>query len=927
MISESSFAAVFGAPVPGGEDSLVHLARYAIRAGFAIVPCLPGTKQPMCTLASRDVKRADTEAQEAARAAGMRRWDQKRHDCGVKHALTDEKRSDAVIRRLIRDYGRVNLGVELGVSRVIVVDVDTDAEKEAFAASWLASTGEPLPFGMTVQSPGVVGIDGAWKHKNGGHYWFALPEGFVLPADDGAMKDPTGWIAMWANRQVLVPPSVRDEGPYLLIGDIHPAPLWLMSRVVDYITERRTRAQARAERLVARSATGETAHIDSWSTAVSWTDLLEPDGWYDTTLLDNCGCSIWTAPGVHASPKSATAHDVGCALYDDSPGHAPLHVWTDNPPEFLITGDFGKTFTKIQYVALRDHSGSIPQACRAEGIEREGGAQLIAAGDYIPDRLGGPLTSNGMADLQPPSGSQLGHVMPESRTTDLGATSGSGLQTLPTPEYETWAAEHEDQLTNDELLEAGYEQPRLHGLPPPPRELPAAPTLGLPVPPSTGEGAPAPVVEDPFERQVRLKLTDRIVAAEADRLYAERRYPFAAKVATRGFESMRDIIKSAAETPASFLVERWLRKGSYGVIGAEYKAGKTFLAVDMALSIATGTPFLGIVPTSVGRVAMMHNEGDKVEFVERLRAVAAAKGILLTDEVLDRLMLQEGASKLDQPDAVNRLYENLEVFSPDLLLIDPWYMSAGEEGDGKTISKMGVVLGNLQGVAHELGSALLITAHWNKSGDGKGVSRWSGSGLAEWGRVLINVAVDKYMPARPYADDPTGRTAVDLSISLAGQTSGNYRVHREVWREDAKELTTRMGYLVTSQEQEDAASESAPTVRDVTMGERERLLRVYAVSTAGLTKTKCIQTARGSTSRGRTMAIWNEAFDELVNAGHIEDLDCDLTATNTSGQERPGGYAKYAITKPGRDEITRLDQLRARGGSTERFTGLRVDET
>src|ERR1041384_3364770 len=128
MIAESSFAAVFGAPAAGGEDSLVHLARAAVRAGFAIVPCLPGTKQPMCVLPAAAQKRADEAAQEAARAAGRPKWHSVRHACGVKHAITDEKDSDRIIRRLVKNYGAINLGVELSASRVLVVDVDTDAE-------------------------------------------------------------------------------------------------------------------------------------------------------------------------------------------------------------------------------------------------------------------------------------------------------------------------------------------------------------------------------------------------------------------------------------------------------------------------------------------------------------------------------------------------------------------------------------------------------------------------------------------------------------------------------------------------------------------------------------------------------------------------------------------------------------------------------
>lgn len=992
MISESSFAAVFGAAAVGGEDPLVNLARYAIRAGFAIVPCLPGTKQPMCTLPSRDVRRADEQAQEEARLAGRRRWNTAKHPCGVKHALTEERRSDSVIRRLVRDYGRINLGVALGESRVIVVDVDTDAERDAFAASWLAATGEPLPFGMTVASPGVMAADGAWKHKNGGHYWFALPPGLELPSDEGAMKHPSGWIAMWAGRQVLVPPSVRDEGPYLLTGDIHPAPQWLLSQIVDYITERRGRAAAQESRRASGGSgfTGE-ANIDAWSVAITWDELLEPDGWYDTGIVDNCGCSIWTAPGVHASYKSATAHDVGCTQYDDAPGHCPLHIWTDNPPEFLINTPFGdKTFTKIQYVALRDHDGAIPLACRAEGIAREAVPLIALPG--VATGLGGPLAASfgvppsivGPPDPEQPlfvepdgtpryasgealataSGAPMAHGLtsngapsqdhgaPATHPTAAQYEDSSGIRWTPppgatseeiaahglrpvTPEYETWAEQHENQLSDAELQAAGFEPapgpPRLMGLPPvgapPGSGPPLPPPLVPPVPPGPGVVDPY----GPFENLVRGKFQDLVIKAEAERRWTEHRYPYAARVAARGFEPMSLLLKSAAETPPEFLVDRILRAGSYGVLGAQYKAGKTFLMIDLMLSIAAGAPWLGLIPVKQGRVAGMHNEGDKVEFSERVRSVARAKGIELTEEVLSRMSVQEGASKLDQPEAVNRLYEDLSSFDPDLVYIDPWYMSAGEGADGKNLAQMGTVLSNLQGIAQELSAALLITAHWNKSGEGKGVERWSGSGLAEWGRVLINVGIDKWTPAAPYREDPTGRTTMDLRVDVSGQTSGSYWVHREVWRDDARRLDTPMRYLVTAREQEDPDSENSAILRDSTVSKRERLLVVFLAVPEGISKSKAIQTAKGGSKRagGSTLAAWKVAFDELVHAQLIADVG-ELTVTGEHGQLLSVPGVKYAITESGRLEAQQNEASRKRGDgavSTARFTGFRPDGT
>jgi hypothetical protein len=431
----------------------------------------------------------------------------------------------------------------------------------------------------------------------------------------------------------------------------------------------------------------------------------------------------------------------------------------------------------------------------------------------------------------------------------------------------------------------------------------------------------------PFENLVRGRLQDLVVRTEAERRWTEIRYPYAAKVAARGFEPMGLLLKAAAETPPEFLVDRVLRTGSYGVLGAQYKAGKTFLMIDLMLSIAAGVPWLGLIPVKQGRVAGMHNEGDKVEFSERVRAVARSKQIELTEELLSRMSIQEGASKLDQPEAVNRLYEDLSTFSPDLVYIDPWYMSAGEGADGKNLAQMGTVLSNLQGIAQELSAALLITAHWNKSGEGRGVERWSGAGLAEWGRVLINVAVDKWTPAAPYVDDPTGRTSVDLRVDVSGQTSGSYWVHREVWRDDARRLDTPMRYAVTAREQEDPDSENSAILKDSTVSKRERLLVVFLACPEGLSKTKAIQTAKGGKTRagGTALVAWKEAFDELLRAALIEDVGAILV-TGEHGQELASPGIKFAITAAGRTEAEANANNRAKGSvPISRFTGFRPD--
>ena len=56
-----------------------------------------------------------------------------------------------------------------------------------------------------------------------------------------------------------------------------------------------------------------------------------------------------------------------------------------------------------------------------------------------------------------------------------------------------------------------------------------------------------------------------------------------------------------AELPMNELAERWLVEqlwcaDSVGVIGGAPKCAKTWLGLDMALSVATGTPCLGKYP-------------------------------------------------------------------------------------------------------------------------------------------------------------------------------------------------------------------------------------------------------------------------------------------------------------------------------------------
>lgn len=388
MISNDPFGAVFGAVVSGEVDVPGAITKAAVEAGFALTLVDPNEhKKALCTLTAAGTKAADQAVRDAALAAGDPGWDKRRHKCAARHAFTDftkegATRSRTVTARLVKRHGRVNFGVVPGASlvrgkhRLVAVDFDTTAEKDAFYAAWSSAAGHDVTGdkGPTVLSPGKVNDAGEWTHKNGGHHWFLLPEGVDLSGlPMQKLTGEGGWVAMFGTGfHVLVPPSVRAEGPYQLVGQLEVIPDWLL----EFITGEGARvAEHRAERQAKAKVAYENDPIDHWAATTSWAELLERDDWTMNGRLDACTCPEATRPGGdHSNDKSATAHQPGCTQgYDTSRGHGPLYVWTDNAPEPLATYIREKgtrAITKLQYVAERDHAGNQGDAMRALGIGR-----------------------------------------------------------------------------------------------------------------------------------------------------------------------------------------------------------------------------------------------------------------------------------------------------------------------------------------------------------------------------------------------------------------------------------------------------------------------------------------------------------------------------------------------------------------------------
>ena len=172
-----------------------------------------------------------------------------------------------------------------------------------------------------------------------------------------------------------------------------------------------------------------------------------------------------------------------------------------------------------------------------------------------------------------------------------------------------------------------------------------------------------------------------------------------------------------AEIPSDEIAERWLVEGlwctnSVGVIGGAPKCAKTWLSLDMALSVATGTPCLGkyAVPEP-GTVLVYLAEDALVVVRERIEGMAWHRGL-----DLDRVevhVITAPVLRLDQERDRMRLWETTRRLRPRLLVLDPLVRLHGI--DENRAGDVAELLAYFRSLQRELGLSVVLVHHTRKN--------------------------------------------------------------------------------------------------------------------------------------------------------------------------------------------------------------------
>ena len=196
----------------------------------------------------------------------------------------------------------------------------------------------------------------------------------------------------------------------------------------------------------------------------------------------------------------------------------------------------------------------------------------------------------------------------------------------------------------------------------------------------------------------------------------------------------------------SWLVESIWSDHAHGVLAGEAKTYKSVIATDLAVSIASGTPFLNHfdIPYS-GPVLYIQEENDEGEVQDRLRRISSSRGLIRMptyDEREDALVFPANPEvplyvynntgfELTNDEDMDWLAKECQELRPALIVLDPFYLMTPGVDENSQV-QVTPVLQRLLDLKQQYGVGVLIIHHYRKQNTmhpTHGAARMSGTGV------------------------------------------------------------------------------------------------------------------------------------------------------------------------------------------------------
>lgn len=192
-------------------------------------------------------------------------------------------------------------------------------------------------------------------------------------------------------------------------------------------------------------------------------------------------------------------------------------------------------------------------------------------------------------------------------------------------------------------------------------------------------------------------------------------------------DDMTDLTGDNMPQPPPELVAGILHKGSKLIIGGTSKGRKTFSLMDLAISVATGTPWWGF-PTSKGKVCYINFEIQRPFFAKRFEDICKVKAVKVEKGMFHCWTLRGYVDGIEKMAAEITKILMQEDYA--LIIFDPIYKALGDRDENKA-GDVASMLNELEAIAVKTGAAIAFGAHYSKGNQAAkdAMDRIGGSGV------------------------------------------------------------------------------------------------------------------------------------------------------------------------------------------------------
>lgn len=187
-----------------------------------------------------------------------------------------------------------------------------------------------------------------------------------------------------------------------------------------------------------------------------------------------------------------------------------------------------------------------------------------------------------------------------------------------------------------------------------------------------------------------------------------------------------------ADETEQWLVHSLWGRAAVGILGGAPKCCKSWLALELAVSVASGKPCLSRFAVEDPGSVMLYMAEDSAAIVKaRLLGLCSHRGLGLGSLPID--VITAPTVRIDRARDQDRLTRTVRRVAPRLLVLDPFVrLHRIDENDAGQVS---AVLGYLRALQRDLDVAVLVVHHARKNGSGgQAGQNLRGSGdLHAWG--------------------------------------------------------------------------------------------------------------------------------------------------------------------------------------------------